>query len=652
MQFRSLNGKFALIGAAFGALLLVCSFVAYRSESSLADRLSLNAKISSALRDQMQADMMHDALRADFYAAIIAAETQPQARDQVLADVAEHIKTFRESIDDVKAKQFGGEIDKALAGLEAPLGAYMDMSKRLADLAFVDRAAALAEQGAFDSSFKTLEDAMGTFGDTIEKEVTAATQAGADEASNAIAFQLVIAAVALAVFAALAWFVQGLVVRPVVRVAAVLEALGKGRTDVDLEESQRSDEIGRMIGAARVLRGKVSDAFRLQNVVEGIPSGIVIADVKDNMRVTYVNAAAKVLLKPFEKDLRKSIDALVGESVDSLSADLHKLRHIISDPSKLPHTVAISAGGEYFQLKVFAVRNADGSYAGPALNWENVTKQRAVAETFEASVKGVVDAVASAAAQLTSSAKSMSSTAAETSRQSATAAMSSDQTNSSIQTVASAAEELTASVSEIGRQVSKSVAIATGAVAAAKKTDATVQGLTEAARKIGDVAGLISDIAGQTNLLALNATIEAARAGEAGKGFAVVASEVKNLASQTARATEEISLQINSIREATSGTVEAIQSIAATIDEISSISSSIATAVEEQGAATREIARSVQQAADGSGVVATNIAEVSHAATETGATANQVLSASGELSIQAERLRKEVDGFLSIVRAA
>jgi formate hydrogenlyase subunit 3/multisubunit Na+/H+ antiporter MnhD subunit len=49
----------------------------------------------------------------------------------------------------------------------------------------------------------------------------------------------------------------------------------------------------------------------------------------------------------------------------------------------------------------------------------------------------------------------------------------------------------------------------------------------------------------------LNATIEAARAGEAGKGFAVVASEVKSLATQTGKATEEISGQVQAIQSAT-----------------------------------------------------------------------------------------------------
>src|SRR5208282_1352087 len=98
---------------------------------------------------------------------------------------------------------------------------------------------------------------------------------------------------------------------------------------------------------------------------------------------------------------------------------------------------------------------------------------------------------------------------------------------------------------------SQSKGIANDAVEAALRTTATMQGLSAAAQKIGDVLQLIQTIASQTNLLALNATIEAARAGEAGRGFAVVASEVKSLATQTAKATEEISSQINSIQGAT-----------------------------------------------------------------------------------------------------
>ena len=274
-----------------------------------------------------------------------------------------------------------------------------------------------------------------------------------------------------------------------------------------------------------------------------------------------------------------------------------------------------------------------------------------MADNFEKSVGGIVQAVTSGASQTQQSAQSLASIAEQTRSQSVSVASASEEASTNVQTVAAATEELSSSIDEITRQVATSTTIASQAVIDADNTDQQIQGLATAANKIGEVVALITDIADQTNLLALNATIEAARAGDAGKGFAVVASEVKNLANQTAKATDEIGEQIGNIQVATNSAVTAVQGISKTIIQISEISTTIASAVEEQGAATREIASNVEQAASGTDEVNSNISSVMQAAGETGTAASEILDAAGELNNQSDNLMKEVDNFLGTVRA-
>jgi methyl-accepting chemotaxis protein len=274
------------------------------------------------------------------------------------------------------------------------------------------------------------------------------------------------------------------------------------------------------------------------------------------------------------------------------------------------------------------------------------------ADEFQHGVRASLETLAKAANDMRALSQDMSLTAKEGRHQASTVAMAAGEATTNVQTVAVATEELSSSVSEIGRQVVQSTRITAKAVAEADQTNLTVQGLSKAARKIGDVVKLISDIAEQTNLLALNATIEAARAGEAGRGFAVVANEVKSLANQTAKATEEISVQVGNMQGATIEAVQAIESIGGTILTINEIAATIASAVEEQGAATQEIARNVQQAAQGTGIVSQTGAEVNRAAGQTGMVADRVLASAEELSRQSEALRADVDKFLARIRAA
>src|SRR6478752_4121145 len=283
---------------------------------------------------------------------------------------------------------------------------------------------------------------------------------------------------------------------------------------------------------------------------------------------------------------------------------------------------------------------------------ERRTDLARIADDFERSIGGVIRETATAADELQNAASSMSTIAVGTTDQSGKVAAAAEQTASNVQTVAASAEEMSSSIQEISRQVTQSSSIAQNAVGQAGRTEAMVGRLVEASQKIGEVMALIQTIAGQTNLLALNATIEAARAGDAGRGFAVVANEVKALSSQTAKATEEITSQIQAIRDATGSTVNAIREIGTTIGQMNEITGSIAAAVEEQGAATNEIARSVQQAAQGAQEVMQNITGVREASSKVNAAATLVLNAAAQLTSQSEQLETETGKFLGNIRAA
>jgi methyl-accepting chemotaxis protein len=295
--------------------------------------------------------------------------------------------------------------------------------------------------------------------------------------------------------------------------------------------------------------------------------------------------------------------------------------------------------------------NDDRAEAAQAKQGRDAAR-RALAAGFERKIASVVEAVAVAAGEMQGLSSSMNGSNAETSRQTATVAAASTQASANVETVAAATEELTASINNIAQQVTRSAEIANKAAEEARRTNAVVEGLATGTQKIGEVVTLIQSIASQTNLLALNATIEAARAGEHGRGFAVVASEVKALANQTAKATEEISAQIQAIQTATGEAVNAIQAISGTIAEIDDISSEIAAAVDQQGAATREIAGNVQQAANSTRDVNNSILSVSRASDEAGRATARLLDAANGLSSQSEGLKSEVEGFLASLQAA
>lgn len=449
----------------------------------------------------------------------------------------------------------------------------------------------------------------------------------------------------------------------------------------DLQKAQREAANYKAVGdnetAVRILREKVipvvkkiretledsqaSDGTQVEGLISS-QNNMIDEDIE------IINTALQLVTISLIVTLVLAVITGIGITLSLLAAIVKPLKNVISIMERIengeldavvPETNRGDEAGdvakalESFRLKLVETEKLRREQS--AAQQKQLDRARnidRIVAGFEKEIADIVSIVSSAATELQSTAQSMAATAEETSKQSNTVAAAAEQATANVQTVASATEELTASVREIQSRMTDSNNMVIRAADQATASTDKVKQLAAASQKIGDVVSLINDIAAQTNLLALNATIEAARAGEAGKGFAVVASEVKALAGQTAKATEEIALQIQGIQDASASSAQAIQNIAMAIEEVRKTSTTISSAVEEQGAATLEIARNVSEAAAGTKEVSSNITSVSEAAQHTGASATQVLSAANELSKNGERLKTQVVSFLKDVRTA
>ncbi|MEY4563105.1 MAG: hypothetical protein RLZZ618_2382 [Pseudomonadota bacterium] len=237
----------------------------YVAASRLATSAEMIADGGSALKSQLQADMAHDALRADVLSALLASEKNDAATQKAVKDdLEEHAKLFRDSLQKLEKQALDSGSRQAVDKVRPALAAYVDSATTVVGLAFTDRSSAESRMPAFMAAFKSLEDEMESLSDTLEertRQVQSASDSTAQWAHITIAAAV---AMSVGVLLVIGWLTSRSIVRPIQRAVQIAETVADGNLNshIDVGGSDETrqllnalkrmnDNLARVVGAVR-----------------------------------------------------------------------------------------------------------------------------------------------------------------------------------------------------------------------------------------------------------------------------------------------------------------------------------------------------------------------------------------------------------------
>lgn len=362
---------------------------------------SVTVKLQS-LRNHLEADMMHDALRGDVLAALLAGKgVNLGEADELRQALAEHAEKLRGQVQASLALPLSDAVKAALNEVKEPLEAYVATAETVTRGALAHEPGIEQRLPGFLSAFSALEDKMEAVSDVIEKEAQAAeAQAAATSASAATGMWTIIGLAGLA----LSYFSFALI-------RTILEPLGRLRDAIDAMgdtgmSSQRLEGFTAefaAIGTAfnRVIDGletqrleqqrRADDALRIKVALDNVTAGVMMTDTAG--KISYFNRAVESLLRRAESEIRRelpqfSVADLAGSHLDQFSAGK-------SGSANSFGKSLLEIGGRSFELIATPVKDVDKKHLGTAIEWTDLTDQlkaeRALEQLIRDAIGGQLD---------------------------------------------------------------------------------------------------------------------------------------------------------------------------------------------------------------------------------------------------------------------
>jgi methyl-accepting chemotaxis protein len=310
------------------------AFLGYQVAGQLVRSLEMSTEVASALRNHLQADMMHDAIRGDVLLSLHeAARANGAGIEAARNDLKEHAADLVERLKANAVLDLPGEVKARIAAAGPALDAYVGEANTISGLVVRDRDLAESHFPAFLEKFEALEHEMGEISEALKAFAHEIDAAGAGVAHSAQRLIAVVALAALLVMTAIAGFAARTINGWIARMVAAMGTLTRGEPLAEVPGAGRSDPLGAMAAAILVFRDNAERVRALQAQQEAEREAARKAQTQ----------ALRALADTVERDIRSSVERLVQQS-NAVIDNVSEMKNSAGNVSTNAQSVTSAAG--------------------------------------------------------------------------------------------------------------------------------------------------------------------------------------------------------------------------------------------------------------------------------------------------------------------